>query len=172
MFILISGAAGSGKSRLAENLLTGQRKIYIAASKIYDSEMLERVKRHKLMRADKNFITIEQYNNLSEIAESCRDSSVLIESLTSLTANEIFADDVINNSDSVIKKIFDDIMSIKAISNDLILVSDNIFCDGVIYDDLTELYIKTLAELVKKFARESDDVIECFAGLSFHYKNL
>ena len=174
MFILISGSAGSGKSHLAESLLTGSKKIYIATTKIYDSdiEMLERVKRHKLMRADKNFITIEQPNDLSEIAESCRDSSVLIESLTTLTANEIFCDDVINNSDSVIKKIFRDIMNIKAISNNLILVSDDIFCDGIIYDDLTELYIKTLAELVKKFARESDDIIECFAGLSFHYKNL
>lgn len=172
MFILISGSAGSGKSFLAEKLLTGSKKIYIAASKICDNEMLERVKRHKLMRAGQNFITIEKYNNLLEITESCHNSSVLIESLTSLTANEIFDDDNINDSDSVIKKIFDDIMSIKAISNNLILVSDNIFCDGVIYDGLTELYMKTLAELMKKFARESDDTIECFAGLSFHYKNL
>ncbi|MBQ7561840.1 MAG: bifunctional adenosylcobinamide kinase/adenosylcobinamide-phosphate guanylyltransferase [Synergistaceae bacterium] len=171
---MISGSAGSGKSFIAEKLLTGSKKIYIAASKIdnNDNEMLERVKRHKLMREEQNFITIEKYNNLSEIAESCHNSSVLIESLTALTANEIFDGDNTNNSDSVITKIFDDIMSIKAISNNLILVSDNIFCDGVIYDGLTELYIKTLAELIKKFAHESDDTIECFAGLSFHYKNL
>ena len=171
-FILVSGSSGSGKSFYAENLLNADsRKIYIATAKIYDDEMRERVARHKLMRADKNFITIEKSHNLTEIAETCRDSSVLIESLTTWTANEIFCGDVIKDSASVINKIFRGFMSIKAICNKIILVSDNIFCDGITYNDLTERYIKTLAELLKIFAREADDVIEIFSGLSLHYKN-
>lgn len=171
-FILVSGSSGSGKSLYAENLLNpDSHKIYIATAKIYDDEMRERVARHKLMRADKNFITIEKSQNLAEIANLCQDSSVLIESLTTWTANEIFCGKIINDSDSVINKIFRDFMHIKSICNKIILVSDNIFCGGITYDDLTEHYIKTLAELLKIFAREADDVIEIFSGLSLHYKN-
>ena len=53
-----------------------------------------------------------------------------------------------------------------------LVVSDYIFGDGIIYDDLTENYVRKLAELMRKFAAEADEVIECFAGLIYNYKTV
>ena len=170
MMILICGTSGSGKSKIAEDKLEsfdGAKKFYIATAKIFDDEMLERVKKHKVMRAGKNFITIEREKNLGEI-NIPKDSSVLIESLTTWLANEIFNSETSSN---VLGKIFNDIQELKAKCENLILVSDDIFSDGIIYDDETEFYRKTLAELMIKIAAEADEVIECVAGLAWCYNH-
>ena len=168
MFVLICGTSGSGKSFYAEERLKDfetSKKFYIAAAKIYDDEMKERVKKHQAMRKDKGFITIEKAFNLNEI-EIEENSSVLIEALTTWLANEMFE----NENKNPAEKILSDFHILKAKCENIILVSDDIFSDGVIYDDLTENYIKTLAELTKKFANEADEVIECFAGLPVRLK--
>lgn len=168
MFILICGTSGSGKSFYAEERLknfTTSKKFYIAAAKIYDAEMKERVKRHQEMRKNKGFITIEKSFDLGEI-EIEKNSSALIEALTTWLANEMFE----KKNKNPLEKILRDFHILKAKCENIILVSDDIFSDGVIYDDLTENYIKTLAELTKKFANEADEVIECFAGLPVRLK--
>ena len=171
MMILICGTSGSGKSKIAEDKLESFediKKFYIATAKIFDDEMLERVKKHKAMRAGKNFITIEREKNLGEI-NIPKNSSVLIESLTTWLANEIFDSDETKNSSSVLEKIFNDIQKLKAKCKNLILVSDDIFSDGIIYDEATEFYRKTLADLMIKIAAEADEVIECVAGLQIKF---
>ena len=168
MFILICGTSGSGKSFYAEERLKNfpcSKKFYIATAKIYDDEMKARVKKHQEMRKNKGFITIEKSFNLNEI-EIEKNSSVLIEALTTWLADEIFE----NNNKNPIEKILRDFHILKAKCENIILVSDDIFSDGVIYDDLTENYIKTLAKLTKKFTSEADEVIECFAGLPMRLK--
>ena len=170
MMILICGTSGSGKSKIAEDKLESFediKKFYIATAKIFDDEMLERVKKHKAMRAGKNFITIEREKNLGEI-NIPKDSSVLIESLTTWLANEIFNSETSSN---VLGKIFNDIQELKAKCENLILVSDDIFSDGIMYDEATEFYRKTLAELMIKIAAEADEVIECVAGLAWCYNH-
>ena len=170
MIILISGTSGSGKSKIAEYKLESfktENKFYIATAKIFDDEMLERVKKHKAMRAGKNFITVESEKNLGKL-NFPKSSSVLIESLTTWLANEIFENEV---SADAGKKIFNDIQILKAKCENLILVSDDIFSDGIIYDEATEFYRKTLAALMIKIAAEADEVIECVAGLVWCYNH-
>ena len=170
MFIFICGTSGSGKSFYAEERLknfSGSKKFYIATAKIYDDEMRGRVKKHQAMRKNKGFITIEKNFNLDDI-KLPDNSSVLIEALTTWLANEMFAGKKINFDAA--EKIFNDFQIFKAKCKNIILVSDDIFSDGIIYDELTEKYIKTLAELTKKFASEADEVIECFAGLPVSLK--
>ena len=164
MFILISGTSGSGKSSHAEDRLqefAGENKIYIATAKVYDPEMAERVERHKARREGKGFITIERSKNLGEL-EIPKGSCVLIEALTTWLANELFEG---GNVD-----IYNNFQKLKAKAKHIILVTDYIFADGIIYDDATENYIKKLAELTIKFAAEADEVIECFAGLIYNYQ--
>jgi len=177
MMILICGSSGSGKSKFTEDLLEkfkSEKKFYVAASKIFampdgrqDLEMLERIKKHKAMRAGKNFITIEREKNLGGL-NFPESSSVLIESLTAWLANEIF--DSIGGQEKIFEKIFDDIQTLKAKCENLILVSDDIFSDGIIYDDSTEFYRKTLAALMIKSASISNKVIEIFSGLPVYLK--
>jgi len=171
MMILICGTSGSGKSFYAEKRLADfedSKKFYIAASKIFDSEMLERVKKHKAMRAGKNFITIEREKNLGGL-NFPEDSSVLIESLTAWLANEIFDS---NKPDGAAERIFNDVQILKSKSKNLILVSDDIFSDGIIYDDSTEFYRKTLADLMIKIAAISNEVIEIISGEKLIHSSL
>ena len=164
MMILISGTSDSGKSKIAENRLENfnGKKFYVATAKILDSEMLKRVKKHKAMRAGKNFITIEREKNLGEL-KFPMNSSVLIESLTTWLANEMFDGGSAEN-------IFDDIKKLKASCKNLIIVSDDIFSDGIIYDEATEFYVKTLASLMIKIAREADEVMEAVSGIAVKIK--
>ena len=169
MFIFICGTSGSGKSFYAEERLknfSGSQKFYIATAKIYDDEMRERVKKHKAMRKNKGFATIEKTFDLGTI-KIPGASSVLIEALTTWLANEMFEH---REKFSAAEKILRDFHALKARCKNIILVSDDIFSDGIIYDELTEKYIKALAGLTKNFAAEADEVIECFAGLPIRLK--
>ncbi|MBQ7151168.1 MAG: bifunctional adenosylcobinamide kinase/adenosylcobinamide-phosphate guanylyltransferase [Synergistaceae bacterium] len=67
------------------------------------------------------------------------------------------------------EKIFSEIKILKSQCRDLIIISDDIFSDGIIYDESTEKYIAALAWLVKKIAGIADEVTEIFAGLPLRY---
>ena len=172
MIILVSGASRSGKSLYAENRLeefTSTHKIYVAVSKIYDDEMRLRVQLHQERRKHKNFITLEKYSDLAGLIFP-EKASVLIESLTVWTANEMFRDDGVRNSQEVSEKVYGDFFVLKSKCENIILVSDDVFSDGIIYDALTEEYIRTLANLTRKIVTLSDEVIECCSGLCIKYK--
>ena len=169
MITLIFGEASSGKSRYAESRLSesnGSPKIYMAVSEVYDEEMRERVKIHQAMRAGKGFMTIEQPRDLGA-AKIPAGSSVMIESLTAWTANEMFTAEGVKD---VVKKILADLSVIAGEVYNLFIVVDNIFCDGEEYDPLTEDYVKTLADLVRKIAAAADEVIEIVSGLPVIWK--
>ena len=176
MFIFISGSSGSGKSLYAEQRLIelsdlnlNSERIYLATSKIYDDEMKSRVARHRLMRSGKNFITIEKPCNLSEININ-RNWCILLEDLASWTANEMFQDSEVKNSEFVSMKVYRELVNILERSGNLVLVSCEIFSDCIKYDELTENYIRTLAGLHVKLAALANEVIEVNAGLIIRYK--
>ena len=172
MLILISGGAASGKSRYAESRLSeldGQPKIYVAVSEVYDEEMRERVKIHQAMRAGRGFLTIERTRDLGE-AEIPAGSSVMIESLTAWAANEMFAAESVREGGHVVRKILADLSVIRGRVRDIVIVADDIFSDGGGYDDLTEEYVRTLAELTVRIAAFADEVTEVVSGLNVCYK--
>ena len=67
MVYLVTGGSGSGKSAFAENLAVKLKKqtlhgglYYIATMHCYDEESKKRISRHREMRKDKCFETIER----------------------------------------------------------------------------------------------------------------
>ena len=89
MMTVVTGGSGSGKSAFAEDkiLSYGARKrIYIATMHPYDEESLQRVARHRKMRAGKGFETVECYTGLN-VLDFPENAAVLLECMSNLAAN-------------------------------------------------------------------------------------
>lgn len=172
MLIFISGGVRSGKSTLGEKLADEISKgdiVYLATSKAYDEEMVLRIAAHQKNRENKGFITIEKSHNVGEIASKLKSTdTVLLDCLGTLTANEMFADSskVYDEKlkEEVVEKIFSDIIKINSAVSNLIIISNEIFSDGITYDPSTENYLEVLGSLHIKIANISDRAIECAYG--------
>ncbi|MBQ9277323.1 MAG: bifunctional adenosylcobinamide kinase/adenosylcobinamide-phosphate guanylyltransferase [Lachnospiraceae bacterium] len=192
MMILVYGGSGSGKSAFAEKKITELNKsgiplYYLATMQVYDAEDEERIKRHRMQRAGKGFTTIEQPKDLGNIALELREakSDILLECMSNVVANEMFSDAISDPSiydkkvseeksfdkyEGVFNKIKDEIIKLKDSCNNLIIVSNNVFEDGNIYDDETMKYIKTLGDINVFLAEISDEVWEVVAGIPVRIK--
>ncbi len=88
------GGAASGKSRYAEDLLcalSGEGpRIYLATMEAMDEESRARVRRHRALRQNKGFSTLECPRDLDGLTIPV-GSSVLLEDLGNLWANELFS---------------------------------------------------------------------------------
>ena len=170
MYIFIAGMTRSGKSEYAEQraceLGRNTPKIYIATAGIHDPEMQRRVELHRMRRAGMGFTTIERTRSLGELVLP-EDSGVLIESLTVWTANEMFTASGVNHFAG--EKVYHDFMTLREKVRHVITVSDDIFSDGVRYDDMTEEYLRILGGLHVKLAAVADEVYEIISGIPVQY---
>ena len=170
MYIFIAGMTRSGKSEYAEKIACelgrNSPKIYIATAGIHDPEMQRRVEVHRMRRSGMGFTTIERTHDLGELVLP-ENSCVLIESLTVWTANEMFTASGVNHFAG--EKVYHDFMSLRARVRHVITVSDDIFSDGVRYDDMTEEYLRILGGLHVKLAALADEVYEIVAGIPVRY---
>lgn len=163
MTTLITGGSKCGKSSLAENILDSfqGRKIYIAAMQPFGADAYEAIERHRKMRAGKGFETIEKYTDIHELKLS-RESAVLLECMGNLCANEMFSGDLISDpSDKIvngIKKLSDSV-------SELVIVTNQVGSDGIVYAEETMEYIRILGEINRRTAEIADNVIECVYGI-------
>lgn len=171
MIITIIGESGSGKSEYAEDILVklvngssleNEKKYYIATMKPYGKEAVKRIERHHKLRENKGFSTIECYFDIGN-CEIEYGSNVLIECISNLTANEMFDVNYFSGEDickCVYEKICNGIYKLSKLSKNLVIVTNDIFCDGVIYDESTMSYIELLGSINRYLTRISDRVIE------------
>jgi adenosylcobinamide kinase/adenosylcobinamide-phosphate guanylyltransferase len=125
-----------------------------------DSEDHERILRHRREREGWGFTTIEQPVDIEKILDTCNcKSSFLLDSLTALLANEMFLPDGSVNEQAA-EKITKGLQQITDNINNIVIVSDYIYSDAFIYDPLTTLYRKSLAELDRAAAKHCDIVLE------------
>ena len=145
MLILVSGGSGSGKSAFAENLIVSsglETKIYVATMQVWDAEGQARVDRHRAMRAGKGFATLECPVNLAE-ADVPQGCALLLEDLTNLAANEWFGGDRSGAEERVLAGL----SKLKAHTALTVVVANELFSDGIEYDQETADYLACLARL-------------------------
>lgn len=162
---LIIGASSSGKSEFAENLVNGQNKVYIATMMPFSDVAKERVKKHQKMRKNKDFATIECYYDLEKL-KKLDNCNVLIECMGNLVANEIF----VQNTHNVVKKIIYGVEQIEKQVENLVIVTNDVFADGMDYDAETLNYMKILGKVNAIIAIKSEKVIEIVCGIPIYIK--
>lgn len=89
---LVTGGARSGKSRHAEQLAANfAHVLYIATSKIFDSEMEQRIQHHRDSRPA-HWRTVEQYRDLNRVINehNSAQEAVLLECITTLITNVMY----------------------------------------------------------------------------------
>lgn len=174
MMVLIIGGSGSGKSAYAEEYITKIskkcRKYYIATMQTLDGESLAKIERHQKMRNGKGFLTIEQAVNVEKALDkmeetSQKENAALLECISNLTANEMFSEEGIKNCNETVKKVVQGIERLNDKLKHLVIVTNNVFEDGRVYDESTMEYIRALGIINGKLADMAEQVIEVVVGI-------
>ncbi|MBM6869446.1 bifunctional adenosylcobinamide kinase/adenosylcobinamide-phosphate guanylyltransferase [Pseudoflavonifractor phocaeensis] len=165
---LVSGGAASGKSELAEGIAVGLggRLVYLATMEVWDQEDRRRVERHRKLRAGKGFETVERPRDLAG-AEVPAGSTVLLECLSNLTANECFGPDGFDGAEG---RILEGVDRVRARTSHLVIVTNELFSDGLAYPEETGRYLSVLAGLNRALAGRADRVVEVVCGLPVVWK--
>ena len=174
MIIFIIGGSGSGKSEYAEQRAVELRQenpdaelVYVATMEPMDGESGKRIERHRCMRGGKGFTTRECYTHLEELEVKSQEI-VLLECLSNLTANEMFSAE--GRKEQTVSAIKTGINRLIEQSKDVIVVGNNVFEDGITYDEMTEEYLRQMAELHKFLAEQADEVIEVICKIPVFWK--
>ena len=185
MIILICGGSGCGKSSYAENKIMelarvkGERIYYLATMEVYGEEGKKKVERHRKMRFDKGMVTLEQTRNISACIPKMEEKAraVLLEDLGNLVANEMFSDlstgedPVCGRSwEIVVTKILEQIRVLEREVGHLLIVTNNVFEDGVTYEAGTKNYLMALGRLNEELARTASEVVEMVVGIPLKIK--
>lgn len=197
MLHIVYGGSASGKSSYAESFamsLQGEgRLLYIATMYPYkwntteiDPETMQRIERHRAMRADKGFDTVECYRHVEHIVAK-RQDVLLLECMSNLLANEMYleqdSDDgglaetmsevekagvgMSETLSPVSKKIVQALVNLFTRVQDVVIVTNDVFSDGgsLTYDESTREYVKNLAEINCALARVAETVTEVVCGI-------
>ena len=208
MLHMVYGGSASGKSSYAESFamsLQGEgRLLYIATMYPYkwntteiDPETMQRIERHRAMRADKGFDTVECYRHVEHIVAK-RQDVLLLECMSNLLANEMYLEqdsddgglaktmsevekvgtdcnagsDMAETMSPVSKKIVQALVDLSTRVQDVVIVTNDVFSDGgsLTYDESTREYVRNLAEINCALAREAATITEIVCGIPVKIK--
>ena len=168
MLYLIFGGAACGKSALAETValsLPGP-KYYLATMDPEEPGAGARIARHRALRRGKGFATIEQPRDPGAL-EPDPEGVLLLECLTTLTANECFGPRGFDNAEH---RIFDSLMALRDKCRHLVIVAGDLGRDGECWDGLTGDYLAVLTALERRLAAASDVCAEVCCGIPIPLK--
>ena len=174
MKIWITGGAGSGKSSLAQELAAtlaaGEPHYYVATMVPRDDEDRRRISRHIEDRAGMGYRTIECPCSLTERITPDSEGTYLLDSATAMLANAMFGEREFDYDPDAKQKVAADLRLFSNCVKHLIVVSDSIFSDAALYDEMTDGYRRGLAYIERQMAAQCDTVIECAAGGAIVHK--
>ena len=169
MLTLVVGGAASGKSAYAERLVlqTALPRYYLATMQVWDAECAARVEKHRRMRAEKQFETLECPLHLGTVHLLARGTA-LLEDLGNLTANELY--DPAGAGEAAASAILDGLDKLAAQCEHLVVVSNEVFSGGANYAGDTDRYLKALAQVNNALAARADAVVRVVCGIPVSYK--
>ncbi len=192
MNIFISGGCKNGKSLHAQELARDMAReqnvplYYIATMIPADEEDRQRIRGHLAARDGWGFTTLEQPLDLlgclaepgdgsalgkdmqlagTELAPGKGDprGAFLMDSVTALLSNEMFRSDGTYDPDAG-ERVAEDLVKFAKRTGNTVFVSDFIYSDARIFDEMTENYRRSLAYCDRALAQVCDRVIETSFG--------
>lgn len=171
MSTFISGGCKNGKSYYAQRVAkqSGTPLYYIATMIPHDSEDDARIDRHRREREGWGFETLECGANILDCLKLADpNGSFLLDSVTALLSNEMFAPDGFHPDAA--EKVAAELCEFARRAPNTVFVSDYIYSDAALYDDWTEVYRRGLALIDRALAGACDCVLEAVAGQIICYK--
>lgn len=187
MLELVTGGSGSGKSEYAEGLAVAAhvknpdgKLYYIATMYPYDKECTERIEKHRRMRSRKGFTTLECYTHLENVKVTDRDV-ILLECMSNLLANELYREEgqlceqerPVEESAGLSQElthrlqeaILTPVFALAGQAAHMVVVTNEVFSDGMEYDRETGRYIRLLGEINCEIAGKAESVTEVVCGI-------
>ena len=147
MFTLVVGGAASGKSEYAEQLILragALPRYYVATMEPFGAEARARIARHRVLRAQKRFETIECPVGLSRVLLPARGAA-LLECLSNLAANELYSPAGAGGEQAALAAVVDGVESLRRQCEALVVVTGEVFSGGSAYAGDTGTYLRVLA---------------------------
>lgn len=178
--VLITGGTRSGKSSFGEKLLKDSDDVlYIATSKVFDSEMAERVRLHKERRNPK-WETYEGYKDISKVIESTEKSKIMLECVGTMVTNLMFdiyedfegvsKEDVRVMEHEILKEFTHIIEAVKNYNKEVILISNEVGLGLVSEYKLGRIFTDILGRINQKLGEVSDQVYLTACGIPLKLK--
>lgn len=158
MLTLVTGGAACGKSEYAESLfesVTGTLYYGATMRRTPDAETQERIRRHRLMRAGKGFVTLECETDIGSLPIDKADG-IIVECMSNLLANEMFD----AKRENAVSFILEGIDRLCEKCHNIVLVTLELGMDGIEYDAFTNAYIANMGQLNAALAERADRVVE------------
>ena len=178
MLELVTGGSGSGKSAYAESRICEWNRqdpkplFYIATMYPYGEETEKKIERHRMLRKGKGFETLEWYTGLKLHLEegSLQGSDVLLECMSNLVANEMY--DPSGAGENAEESILAGIHKLQKASDDLVVVTNEVFSDSMTDNPEMEKYLKLLGNVNLRMGEMADLVTEVVYGIPVERKDI
>ena len=165
MLTVVTGGSGSGKSAYAEDLILSYgpgTRIYIATMFPFDEESHRRIARHRAMRKDKGFETVECYTGLAGLTVPA-GAHVLLECMSNLVANEVFQEG--GAGEQVVEAVLAGVKALQRSAAQVCIVTNEIFSGSQAYDAETRRYQQNLGKINCQLVEMADAATEVVYGI-------
>ena len=114
--------------------------------------------------------TVERGRDIAAEPLPCpANASVLFDSVTALVTNELFGGFSGNpaelDAEGAEKRSREGLIALSEKVRNFVCVADDVFRDGMEFDDVTESWRRALANVLRSFAARADTVLEVSCGL-------
>ena len=163
MITLVTGGTKCGKSGYAEKVIENffGPKYYIATMNPVGDDADEIIARHRESRKNKSYITIECPRDIYKL-DLPIGCGILLECIGNLCANEMYiGGNVLRPSDKIIRNI----KALGETASELVIVTNEVGCDGNSYSADLMAYVSEIAAVNSGIAEFADNVVECVYGI-------
>lgn len=172
MITLITGGVKSGKSSFALRYILSKKydkRAFIATGESFDEEMRLRIERHKAERGNL-FDTFEEPIEVSSVIRKLDGEydAILFECLTTYLGNLYYYSET--RSIDVEEYVNNLLNTIREISSDIVIVTNEVGWSLVPENELGRLYVEMLGKLNSTIAHYSQEVYLTISGLEVRIK--